>query len=199
MPSVNPCGGFSFAALVLVLLSGCGGSDGGQGGADQNPPFSSGTSSDAVPAKTSVCEDKKGDGGPMDLLSASITTGDSVVVTADLAGPIPRNDTVTVSVMVQSRDWQTFRILAGKWVHGRAANRYVYDIDLDGQHNLPASGLQVDGKTVTMTFPASTVEDLGKGWTWGAFTGAVSAYTDASGTDVDACPGAPGSMRMQPF
>jgi hypothetical protein len=72
-------------------------------------------------------------------------------------------------------------------------------MDPESQHNLPASGLQIDGKTVTMTFPASTVDDLGEGWTWAAFTGAKSRYTDASGTDVDSCPGVPGSMKMQPF
>lgn len=186
-------------ALVVILLSGCGGSDGGDGDADQNPPVSSETSSDAVPTKTSVCEDKTGDGGPMDLVSASIRTGDDVVVTAVLAAPIPRNDTVDVGVLVQSRDWDTIRLLVGKWVDGRAAEQYVYNMDPERQHQLPASGLQVDGNTVTMTFPASTVDDLGDGWTWGAHTGAESRYTDASGTTVDACPGPPGGMKRQPF
>ena len=197
---MKPCGGLSFAVLVVVLLAGCGGSGVSERDAE-HPPVSSGTPSAVVPAKTSACEDTRGDGGPMDLLSTTITTGDSVVVTADLAGPIPRNDTVTVSVMVQSRDGDTFRILAVKWVNGRAVNQYVYSLNgiNERQHNAPPSGVRVHGKTVTMTFPASTMDDLGGRWTWAAFTGARSRYTDASGTDVDACPGVPGSMRMQPF
>ena len=187
----------------MILLSACGGSDGGNGDADRDPLVSSETSSDAVPTKTSVCEDKTGDGGPMDLVSISIRTGDDVVVTAVLAAPIPRNDTVDVVVLVQSRDWDTIRLLVGKWVGGRAAEQYVEQYvdnsDAEEKLNLPASGLQVDGKTLTMTFPASTVDDLGDGWTWGASTGAESRYTDASGTDVDACPGPPGGMKRQPF
>lgn len=190
-------------ALVVILLSACGGSDGAERGADQKPPVSSEASSSAVPTKTSVCHDKMDDGGPMDLVSASIRTSGDVVVTAVLAAPIPRNDTVEVGVLMQSRDWHTIRLLVGKWVDGRPAEQYVEqyvdDPDAEVRLNLPVSGLRVDGKTVTMTFPASTLDDLGDKWTWGAFTGAESRYKDATGTDVDACPGPPGGMKRQPF
>jgi hypothetical protein len=43
-----------------------------------------------------------------------------------------------------------------------------------------------------MIVPASAVDDLGDGWTWGAFT-------TAAGADVDACPSEVGGMEMEPF
>ena len=137
----------------------------------------------------------------MDLMSASIRTGDDVLVTAVLTAPIPRNDTVTVGVLTQSRDMHPVRLLIGKWVDRRPAKHYVEEYR--GIHverlNLPLSGLHVDGKTVTLTFPAATLDGLGNHGTWGAFTGAVSKYKDATGSDVDACPGPPGGMKTQPF
>lgn len=50
-----------------------------------------------------------------------------------------------------------------------------------------------------MRFPLSAVEDLGNNWRWGAWTNALSEFTDATGGDVDACPAPPTGMGTQRF
>ena len=128
----------------------------------------------------------------MDLRAVTLSVEDDVVVRAELAGPIPQADTAMVGVNVSSTDGNTFRQLAVKWVDGTAPGPFVFDMGSAKQENLPASALEVDGRTVTLTFPTSAVDDIGDGWKWGAFT-------TAAGADVDACPGPVGGMKMQPF
>jgi hypothetical protein len=127
----------------------------------------------------------------MDLLSASLSAGDDVVVSVGLAGPIPKLDYASVGVNVASADGSTFRVLAVNWLDGQA-RPYFFDMETGQQDNLPRSALQVDGNTVTLTFPTSTVDDLGDGRTWGAFT-------NNGETDMDACPEPLSGMPTQPF
>ena len=127
VPSMKPFGGFSLLTFVAVLLAGCGGSESVEEHADNTPAASSATPSkrvSTVSTQTSVCKDKRGDGGPMDLVRASLRTGDSVLVTAVLAAPIPKDDTVRVGVLAQSRT-DHVSLLLGWWVNGRASEHYV--------------------------------------------------------------------------
>ena len=181
---MKPYGGFSFVALVVLALSACGGSDGGKRNADQNPPVSSPTSSDAELTKTSVCQDKTGDGGAVELLSASIRIqDDDVLVSAELAGPIPQTGNVSVLFMLHSAGSFPYRQVAMEWVDGRAARPRYFDSELGGRPaDLRASDVEEKGNAVTMTVPDSMVDDLGNGWTWGAFI-------VVNGEDVDGCPG----------
>lgn len=185
-------------ALVVLALSACGGPGGGERDPDQNPPVSSPTSSDAEPAKTSVCKDKKGDGGAVDLLSASIRTQDDhVLVSARLAAPIPHTGHVWVGFHMQSGPGDTsgFRQVAMRWVNGRAIQPYFFDDNFRRKDDLrlSASAVEVQGEKVTMTLPGSLVGHLGDSWVWGAF---ADWSGQADGKD-DGCPRQ--GMRMQPF
>ena len=167
---MKPIAGFSMLTIVVVLIGGCGDPDRKAeppGDAETAPPVSAATPSEEVSAKTSECEDESGDGGPMDLVSASIRTSDSVLVAVELAAPLPRNDTVSVGVLAQSRDYDV-SLLVGKWVNGRAAEHYVNKVPPDRRDDLPLSGIRANGKRVTMRFPLAAVDDLGSNWRWGA-------------------------------
>ena len=154
VPRVKPPGGFTFVALIVFALSGCGGSDDGTRDADPNPPVSPSTSSKAALPKTSVCEDKEGDGGAVDLLSASIRNrDDEVLLSAELAGPIPQTNDVWVGFHVQSADFQVIRQVAMRWTDGRMVKPDVYEDSTRGMANLrlSPSDVEVDGNTVTLT------------------------------------------------
>lgn len=185
---------------VAVVLSGCAGSNGDQE-PDATPTTTPSTSPVTTPdepgTKTSACEDKRGDGGPMDLLLTTLTVGEDVVVTAELAEAIPRDDTVDVGVMLLSQDWNTSQYLVGRWVNGRALGPRNRGMLNSGR--IPPARVLVEGSTVTLTYPPSVLDGLGENWTWGAWTGADSIFRDASGNNVDACPGPVGAMERQPF
>ena len=197
MPRVKPHGGFALVVLVVLALSGCGGSDDGKRDADQNPPVSPSTSSKAALPKTSVCEDKEGDGGAVDLLSASIRNqDDEVLLSAELAGPVPQTGDVWVGFHVQSADFQIIRQVAMRWTDGRMVKPYVYEDSTRKRANLrlSPSDVAVDGNTVTMTVPESLVGDLRPGRSgWFAFTD----WTGQADRKSDGCPGQ--GMRRQPF
>lgn len=199
MPSVKPHGGFAFVALVVLALSSCGGSDDGRRDADQNPPVSPSTSPSSEPVlpKISVCKDKEGDGGAVDLLSASIRNqADEVLLSAELAGPVPQTDDVWVGFHVQSADFHIIRQVAMRWKDGRMVKPYVYEDSTGKRANLrlSPSDVEVDGNTVAMTVPGSLVGDLRPGRSgWFAFTD----WTGQADRKSDGCPGQ--GMRRQPF
>lgn len=140
VPTMKPFGGFSMLTAVVVLIAGCSEPDQRAeptGDAETAPPVSAATPSEEVSAKTSECEDKRGDGGPMDLVSASIRTSDSVLVAVELAAPLPRNDTVSVGVLAQSRDYDV-SLLVGTWGQ-RARSRALRQQGASRQSGRPSA------------------------------------------------------------
>lgn len=183
-------------ALVVLALSGCGRSDDGKREADRTSPVSPSTSSEAALPKTSVCEDKEGDGGGVDLLSASIRSqDDDVLLSAELAGPVPQTDDVWVGFHVQSADFHIIRQVAMRWTDGRIVKAYVYeDSTRKADLRLSPSDVDVVGNTVIMTVPESLVSDLRPGRSgWFAFT----SWTGQADRKSDGCPGQ--GMKRQPF
>lgn len=182
--------------VVAVLLVGCGHpnlEEKPRSRAETTPRVPSTAPSVSVSAKTSVCKDKKGDASPMDLVTASIgTRDDDVFLSAGLAGPIPRKGRAWVGFYVmRDRDISGYRQIEMVWVDGHVA-RPESSRDL----RLSTADVEVEGNKVTLTLPVSTIEHLGDRWFWGAFSG----WNGLAGIDgQDACPGAAGDMKGQPF
>lgn len=183
----------ALAAALLVLVAGCGETTEDEPRVlDSVNPDASTTEAPAFDSITDICEDAKGDGKGVDMVKASLTVVDEVLLEIQLAKPVPQTDTAMVGINVASADGEKSKQLAAKWIDGKSGAPFVFDMGTAQQENLDSGDQVVSGSDLTLTFPLSSVEDLGDGWTWYAFT------TEA-GQDVDACPGEVMSFEKRVF
>jgi hypothetical protein len=129
------------------------------------------------------CQDSMNDGQPLDIVSVTLTgQGDWLVVRFDTTEPPPLTGTVLWTVFASSVDGNESKQLGVKYLDGSQIAYFVYDFGTAQQENLFGT-VDVDGSSMTASFPASMLADLGPSWRW-------SATTNVEGTDTDTCPDA---------
>ena len=182
----------AIAILATLALTACGGEPTDSTEPTNAAPTAEPTEESSEPV-SDTCKDTKGDGRPVDLKSIKVTRDEvGLTVVVKVIGPLPRTDTAMVGINVSSGDGEMSRQLAVKWVDGNAPGPFIFDMGSAEQENLPASAFKVDGRTIAIDFPAESVSDLGEGWEW-------SAFSNAAGDDVDACPGEVLSFKKRTF
>lgn len=189
------------AALVLLVLCGCGNSTYDAGPAPVATTLrgtsvpstaepSGSTQAPAGGARAANCADSEGDGGPADITKVNLVE-DSAGLRAIFSLSAPLNTstgTAQLSLLVSSQDGSTARQLGAKWTDGMV-QVFVFDSG-SAQNEYLDVPPTVGGSTVTLVFPRRAFEDLGPTWRWGA-------TTSVDGTDVDDCP-EPGGDVLNP-
>ncbi len=143
------------------------------------------TTTTASPAKMSTCTDTTGDasGAPPngDLVSVRLRlTDDALMVTYEMAGDVPSGGETLWSVSA-SPDPDTSLQLGYKVV-GAEQFVFVFDSAAARQENLKPDLAEASGRTVTVSYPAEDVDQLGDEFEY-------HATMSLNGQDVDQCPG----------
>jgi hypothetical protein len=136
--------------------------------------------------------DALGDGGSVDLDSASLSLGKgNLTATFQLVGQLPGGAS-SLGIFAESRDGSRSYQLAATFKNGTVDTVFAHDFSQDRDTKLSDKSVKVHDTTVTATFPDDYVNRLGNGWRWYAFS-------TADGKVVDACPGDPLSFDVLTF
>ena len=167
------------------------------------PPIVTPAASPAAPAGPVVvppkgapgpneCLDSTGEGGAVDLQSASVAVekGD-LVARFQLVQPLPKG-AASLGIFAESRNGQVSYQLAATWKDGTLTGFVEHDFARNRDTRLDPRGVESDGSKVTAVFPGDILTRLGTGWRWYAFS-------TAGGKDADACPGDPLSFDTLAF
>lgn len=145
-------------------------------------PSTAAPSASTSPAATTArCKDKAGDAEVGDFQQVDLKrSGDELVATFAMTATPPKSGTFSALVNVSDEPGNLSRQLGVKWQDGELVGYFIFDSGTAEQTNLDGEPT-IDGKSVAMSFPWSSVEDLGDVWNW-------YALTTVDGEDVDTCP-----------
>ena len=145
------------------------------------------TPAKAAPTKAKVCTSKKGAAGKIDLRKVTIAKqGGNYKTTWTMQSKPPSDGLKTFQLLIRSADGSSGYVIYARGFDvgfSRGMPMTAMDVKTQKSDSLNAGTLfSASGKTVTMSFPASYVNKLGKDWTW-----AASVYID-SNMSSDVCP-----------
>lgn len=151
--------------------------------ATTDPPVESAASQPSATAAMTPreCKDAAADStGVMDLSSARLLQRpEGIVATYSWSGRTPRTGSVLWVITASRADGSGTRQLGYKIVDAVESAHFVFDFGTSQQAN-DVGTVTLAAQTLTATFPASAVADLGDGWTW-------KADLNVAGDDVDEC------------